>query len=131
MWIYKCYLVPSLHFKLSVNPISTKAIKKANALATKCIKSWLRLTRSATVAVLHHPDVLGILFLINYSTKAKLSYLSAVTVSKDPVVEEIATLSSSPAFTRNVNIPVSAGDVLQLAVGSIKEINRVTLPRST
>ena len=62
---------------------------------------------------------------------AKLSYLSAVTVSKDPVIEEIAILSSSPAFSRDVNIPVSACNALQLAVGSIKEINRVTLPKST
>ena len=131
VWIYKRYLVPSLHFKLSVNPISTQTIKKANALATKCIKSWLGLTRSTTVAVLHHPDVLGIPFLKNYSTKAKLSYLSAVMVSKDPVIEEIAILSSSPAFSRDVNIPVSACNALQLAVGSIKEINRVTLPKST
>ena len=38
VWIYKCYLVPSLCFKLPVNAICVAAIKKANAAATKRIK---------------------------------------------------------------------------------------------
>ena len=43
-----------------VNSISPAVIKKANALATKCVKSWLELTRATSVAVLHHPNVLNI-----------------------------------------------------------------------
>ena len=82
VWIYKRYMVPSLHFKLAVNAISVTAIKKANAVATKCIKSWLGLSRSTTVAVIHHPAVLDIPFLSSFSAKAKISYLSAVKYQK-------------------------------------------------
>ena len=46
VWIYKRYLVPSLHLKVAVNAISVTAINKANTAATKCIKSWLGLSRS-------------------------------------------------------------------------------------
>ena len=131
VWVYKRYLVPSLHFKLAVNPISSSSIKKANALATKCIKSWLGLCRSTTVAVLHHPSVLNIPFLDSYSTAAKLSYLSAVTVSEDPLIKEIASLYSSSAFQKNYKIPSTAVDALSLAKDSVSDINRATFSKAT
>ena len=49
VWIYKRYLVPSLHYKLAVERIKKTDIKKANALATRLVKKWLGLTRSTTI----------------------------------------------------------------------------------
>ena len=91
VWIYKRYLVPSLHYKFTVNKIFNGAIKIMNAKATKFIKSWLGLTRSTSVAVLHHAVILDIPFLSDYNTKAKLSYLSSVCRSPDPFIEELSS----------------------------------------
>ena len=41
---YGFIIIPSLHFKLAVNPIFSSIIKKANSLVTKCIKVWLGLS---------------------------------------------------------------------------------------
>lgn len=41
---YGFIIIPSLHFKLDVNPIFSSIIKKANSLVTKCIKVWLGLS---------------------------------------------------------------------------------------
>ena len=57
LWIYRRYFIPFLYFQMMVNNISPTVIKKANALATKCIKLWLGLTRSTSAAVLHHSNV--------------------------------------------------------------------------
>ena len=46
IWIYRRYLVPSLHYKLAVNAVAKTTINKMNATATKYIKRWLGLTRS-------------------------------------------------------------------------------------
>ena len=50
-------------FPVAVDNLTSTSIKKMNALATKCIKNWLELTRSTTVAVLHLPDILDLLHL--------------------------------------------------------------------
>ena len=44
VWIFKRYLVPSLHYRLAVEGIKKTDIKKANALATRLMKKWLGLT---------------------------------------------------------------------------------------
>ena len=50
-------------------------------------RGWLGLTQSNTVAVIHHPDVLGVPFLLpQLQTKAKLTYLSSVFPSHDPMI---------------------------------------------
>ena len=63
IWIYRRYLVPSLHYKLAVNVVAKTTINKMNATATKYIKRWLGLIRLTSVAIIHHPAVLDIPFL--------------------------------------------------------------------
>ena len=72
---------------------SRNVIRKCNALATELVKKWLGLTRSTTVVVLHHPSILDIPLLEDFSTKFKLNFLSVATVSEDPLIEEIASLT--------------------------------------
>ena len=55
-------MIISLYFKLMVNNIGATTIMRANVLGTKCVKTWLGLTRVTSVVVLHHPDVLNIPF---------------------------------------------------------------------
>ena len=81
VWIYRRYLIPSLHYELSVNGTSVSVTRKLNSLATRYIKKWLGLSRSTTVAVIHHPSVLNIPALESCSIPAKISYLATVTLS--------------------------------------------------
>ena len=83
------------------------------------------------MAVLHHPAVLNIPFLESYSTAAKLSYLSAVTVSDDPLIEEIASLHSSSAFQKDNSVSPATVNALSLAKNSLADINRITLPKTS
>ena len=122
-------MIPYLYFKLMVNNIGATTIKKANALGTKCVKTWLGLTRSTSVAVLHHPDVLNIPFLSSYRTKAKLTYLSSVIMSRDPLIEEIADLSTTAISMKHIGIPKDAKDALHLGIESVEEISRKTFPK--
>ena len=73
VWMYRRYVIPSLHYDLAVNGILVSISKKLNSLATRYIKKWLGLTRSTTVAVIHHPSVLNIPVLESCSTSAKLN----------------------------------------------------------
>ena len=102
-----------------------------NAKATKFVKSWLGLTRSTSVAVLHHPTILDIPFLSDFNTKAKLSYLSSVCLSPDPLINEISSIALSNSFMEEHGIPLEAKTIHTKAIQSIETITRKTLSRKT
>ena len=89
-----------------------------NAKATKFIKSWLGLTRSTSVAVLHHPVILDIPFFSDYNTKAKLSYLSSVCLSPDPFIEELSSIAHSSSFMTENGIPLESKSIHTKAIYS-------------
>ena len=122
--------MPSLHYELSVNGISTSITKKLNSMATRFMKRWLGLCRSTTVAVIHHPSVLNIPRLESYSTSAKISYHAAVTISPDPMIQDISHIALSSNFGLAHEIPDMAREALIVATESIESINRKTLPRT-
>ena len=64
--IYKRFVVPSFHFLLAVDLITKSTVSKLQGCAMKCIKSWLGLCRSTSIAVIHHPDVLGVSYLPDF-----------------------------------------------------------------
>ena len=66
--IYKCYLVPSFHFVLAVDPIAETAIKKMQAAALRMIKRWLNFPRCFTTSALRHPNVIDIPSLSDLKT---------------------------------------------------------------
>ena len=130
VWIYRRYVIPSLHYELSVNGASVSISRKLNSLSTRYVKKWLGLCRSTTVAVIHHPAVLNIPTLESCSTSAKISYLAAVTLSPDPVIEEISGIALSNNFGLAHGISQGARDALSTAIKSVASINRKTLARS-
>ena len=101
-----------------------------NAKATKFVKSWLGLTWSTSVAVLHHPTILDIPFLSDFNTKAKLSYLSSVCLSPDPLINEISSIALSNSFMEEHGIPLEAKTIHTKAIQLIETI-RKTLSRKT
>ena len=95
-WIYQNYLAPSFHYHLAVNPSTTKVIKNLEASSTRLIKKWLNLPKSATQAILYHPDVLNIPQVNTIRLKAKISYLSAILNSPDLLIRELRVLLNNP-----------------------------------
>ena len=52
LWLYRNYIVSLLRFYFSVDSVTTGAITKMKNIATRCLKKWLSLSRSATRTVL-------------------------------------------------------------------------------
>ena len=100
---------------------------KMNALATCYIKSWLGLCHSTTVAVIHHPSILNIPALDSCFTSAKLSYLSPITLSPGPLIEQISHNTQSVPFGRAHGIAKSARDELRVARESLECISKKSL----
>ena len=92
LWILRRFLVPSFHFVLAVDVIPESCIKKVQSQCAKRIKVWLGLTKGVTNAVIHHPNVIDIPTISEYRTKAKLTLLSSILTSKDPMITEISEL---------------------------------------
>lgn len=74
----------------------------------KKIKKWLGLTRSATAAIILHPDVIDIPSISELHTKAKLTFLSVISVSQDPMITELGSLLSDDSYHRSQGIPSTA-----------------------
>ena len=50
--------------------------------------------RSTSIAVIHHPDVLGISYLPDFQTKAKLNFLASISSSEDPLIQDLSSLTT-------------------------------------
>ena len=127
LWIYKWYLTQSIRFFLSVNPIPSTIISKMQAMGMKKLKRWLGLTRSTTIAVIHHPDVLCVPFLPQLQSKAKLTFLSSVMSSDDPMIQEITNAALDEPTAGRMGVMSETLSLFNLARVSIASISRKTL----
>ncbi len=94
------------------------------------IKRWLGICRSTTTAILHHPNVIDIPTLSEYRTQAKLTFLSSVCTSNDPVIKEISSLFLDKEFFKDLNIPRESNRLLDLAKSSLSSISSKSLRQS-
>ena len=115
MWIYRNYLAPSINFHLAVDAISRSSLHKMEALATKMLKRWLGLPRSATKAILYHPHVLKCPQVSFMYKKSSLSYLVAIEGSSDNLVTELIPLLDSAVTRKHLGIPSECLDLLKTA----------------
>ena len=70
------------------------------------MKKWLRLPRSATRALRHHPTIISSVPQVSLAyKKAKISILSALASTTDPIVEEVNELFKDPKFQTRQGIP--------------------------
>ena len=106
LWIYRRFMVSCFHYHLAVDTIPTSTLKKMQANAVRKIKKWLGLTRGATTAIIHHPDVIDIPAISELHTKAKLTFLSAISVSQDPMITELEALLSDDSYLRSQELCV-------------------------
>ena len=117
MWIVSHYLLPSLHFHLQVNPISSTLLKLEQTIRT-LLKKWLKLPLNATQAILYHPSVLAVHAVSSCCTKAKVSYMSSILASSDTAIIELNHLIDSPAFLKRQEIPTEATTCLRTSQSS-------------
>ena len=110
-----------------MNPIPSTIISKMQSTSMKLLKRWLGLTRSTTVAVIHHPDVLGVPFLPQLQTKAKLTFLSSVVSSNDPMIQELTKTILEETTASRLGISSDSLSVLNQARESVESISRKTL----
>ena len=102
--------MPSFHFVMAVDSIPESAIKKMQAAALKKIKQWLNLLRCFTTTALHYPNVIDTPSLSDLRTKAKLTLLSSISTSQDPLIEEISWIFTDEEYCKNQRIhPSSVG----------------------
>ena len=127
LWIYKRYLVPSFHFVMAVDPIPETAIKKMQAVALRMIKRWLNLPRCFTTSALHHPNVIDIPSLSDLRSKAKLTFLAAISTSQDPVISKILSMLIDVEYCKSQRIQPCVVDLLQKVTSLIATISSRTL----
>ena len=96
----------------------------------KLLKKWLGLTRSTSVAVLHHPDVIGVPHLPQLQTKAKLTFLASVVSSEDPLIQDLTKSCLKDASAALLGIPEEAATLFSQARQSISSISRKTLQQA-
>ena len=96
----------------------------------KMLKYWLGLTRSKSVAVLHHPDVIGVPHLPQLQTKAKFTFLASIDFSADPLIQELTKYCLSEPTAVRLGISEAAGSLFLKAKDSISSITRRTLQRA-
>jgi len=90
LWLYHNYIVSLLRFHLSVDAVTPAAgaISKLENMATRYLKKWLSLQRSATRAILYYPG-LCCPSISQVSRKAKLSLLSCISAISDAALQEL------------------------------------------
>ena len=88
LWIYRNYIVSLLRFHLGVDAVSNRTVSQLESTATRYLKKWLNLPRSATRAILYYPGV-GCPSITHISREAKLSLLSCVSSSSDLRLQEL------------------------------------------
>ena len=55
LWLCRNYIISLLRFHLSVDAVTKGAVAKMENMATRYLKKWLGLPKSATRAVLYYP----------------------------------------------------------------------------
>ena len=88
LWLYRNYIIFLLCFHLSVDAVTKGAVTKMENMATRYLKKWLGLPKSATRAMLYYPGVCCP-SISQVSRQARLSLLSCIDASSDYQLQEL------------------------------------------
>ena len=105
-----------------VQLLKKESVHKIQGKVTKSIKSWLNLPKCSTLSSIFHPEVLNLPFLPHYQKSAKLSLVSSVETSEDPLVKECVALLFNPEFIVRNQFPSECPSLLQIARESISQV---------
>ena len=82
------------------------------------------------MAVIHHPAVLDIPSLAAQNTSAKLSYLTIVYLTPDPLLQEISSVELTGNFMRVNSFPSEMKSITSQAKESLEYITHTPLSKS-
>ena len=119
VWIYHYYLAPSFHYFLAVNQTITTRIQNLEAVSTRKMKRWLSLLRNATQVLLYHLEVMKISQLSTIELKEKITYLTAIVKSQDPLVHQLQELLVSNYVQQNLKISTFFKDYFNFPISQI------------
>ena len=111
-----------------VQLLKKESVRKIQGKVTKSIKSWLNLPKCSTLSSIFHPEVLNLPFLPHYQKSAKLSLVSSVETSEDPLVKECVALLFNPEFIARNQFPSECPSLLQIARESISQVTESRSP---
>ena len=93
LWIYRNYIILLLRFTLCVDSVSVSTISQLESTATRYLKKWLNLPRSASRVLLYYPGICCP-SIMQVSREAKLNLLSCVSASSDSRLQERITVTT-------------------------------------
>ena len=71
--------------------------------------------------------MLGVPYLPEFQTKAKLNFLASISSSQDPFIQNLSSLTTNPCFLKRQGFSKEVGNILELARTSISSITSKTL----
>ena len=113
MWNLCVYLIPSTRFHLTANQTLASTISALEGAITKYIKKWLKLSRNATQAIIHHPSVVKTPSLASVKVRAKLSFLASLSRSTDPAMMDMENILNDSAFLWRNDVNQEIQDLFQ------------------
>ena len=122
VWIYKCYLILSVLFNLTVDRISPATSKKVQSKITSHLKKCVELPQCATLASLFRRDVLNLPYLPHQLEKAKLRLLASPLLSSDHNIHSLVGLTHDTKFIASEEIPVNSAELIQSVKLPMKNI---------
>ena len=108
-------------------PTDSTAIKEGISLQNprkghQVYQERLNLPKCCTLASIFSAEVLNLPFLPHYQESAKLSLVSSVENSRDPMVKECVALLFNPEFIAQNQFPSECPSLLQMARESISQL---------
>ena len=100
--------------------LSLGSIQTSQSSLLKFVKKWLNLPRNCTPATVFHPDVLDLPFLPHFKESTKLSFISAIERSEDPLIIE---LRQSLLTADHLGLSDTVFDALSTAKASVSSIS--------
>ena len=127
LWIYSNYLLPSKHFMLTIHVLTDTQLKTLNTLTDKSIKKWSGLPPSATNALIHMNQGLGIKSISELYTEVHTVSHTRTRLKGDTIVNSAinATIERESVFTRKKSTCIEAEARFQTAVLSCSPLGEI------
>ena len=127
LWIYSNYLLPSKRFLLTVHVLTETHLKMLDTLTDKAIKKWSGLPPSATNALIHMQEGLGIRSISELYKEVHAVSQTRTRLKGDNIVNNAidCTLERESEFTRKKSTCIEAENIYQKALDSCTVLGEI------
>ena len=116
---------------LVYNQISKSKLLSLQAQGNKYLKRWLSLSNSTTLAILLHPELLNVTPLTEVEQKSKISFLTSLMSSPEPLIQELVVKNKDSVFPAQSMLSLFQSVVTRVksALETSQEISAKTLKK--